>query len=113
VKARFEFDNPDLALKPGMYVNVALDRETEETVIVPDSAVIDSGPRRVVFVEESAGSFVPREVKTGVRGDGQVQILSGLNAGERVVVQGNFLIDSESRLRAAIVEAQSPAESPK
>jgi RND family efflux transporter MFP subunit len=113
VKARFEFDNPDLALKPGMYVNVALDRETEEAVIVPDSAVIDSGPRRVVFVEEAAGSFVPREVKTGVRGEGQVQILSGLNAGERVVVQGNFLIDSESRLRAAIVEAQTPAESPK
>jgi multidrug efflux pump subunit AcrA (membrane-fusion protein) len=99
---RFELDNRDLALKPGMYVNVNLERSAEESVVIPDSAVVDSGLRQVVFVEAEAGRFVPREVTLGTRGDGKVQVLSGVAAGERVVVKGNFLIDSESRLQSAI-----------
>jgi len=61
-----------------------------------------------VFVEAAAGRFVPREVALGARGEGQVQVLSGVDPGERVVVKGNFLIDSESRLQSAL-EGAAPA----
>jgi len=101
LKVRLEFPNPGLALKPGMYVDVSPDFETREGIVIPDSAVLDTGVRQVVFVEK-AGAFAPREVRVGSRGDGRVLILSGLAAGERVAVRANFLLDSESRLRAAI-----------
>ena len=102
---RFDFANPDLALKPGMFVDVVLRIESPEGVVVPDSAVLDTGARKIVFVEEKPGTFVPREVKVGVRSGGKVQVLSGVSAGESVAAQGNFLLDSESRLRAAIPSA--------
>ena len=106
LKARLEFPNPGLALKPGMYVDVTPDLGTREGVVIPDSAVIDTGVRQVVFVQIKGGqagnSFEPRLVRTGERAGGQVAILSGVAAGERVAVRANFLLDSESRLRAAI-----------
>jgi membrane fusion protein, copper/silver efflux system len=102
LKVRFEFGNGDLSLKPGMYVNVTLERQAVETVLIPDSAVLDSGLRQVVFVEAGPGRFVPREVRLGARGEGRVQVLAGIEVGERVVVKGAFLIDSESRMRSAI-----------
>jgi membrane fusion protein, copper/silver efflux system len=108
LKVRFEFPNPNLALKLSMYVNVELPIASSEGVVVPDSAVMDTGVRQVVFVNPREGRFEPRLVKVGVRGDGKVEILSGLSAGERVVVKANFLIDSESRLRSAI-SPPSPA----
>jgi len=101
LKARLEFPNPGLALKPGMYVDVTPDLGTREAVVIPDSAVIDTGVRQVVFVQKG-NSFEPRLVRTGERAGGQVAILSGVAAGERVAVRANFLLDSESRLRAAI-----------
>lgn len=101
LKARLEFPNRGLVLKPGMYVDVEPEIEASEGVVIPDSAVIDSGLRKVVFVEEN-GAFVPREVSVGSRGDGQAVVLSGVEVGERVVVRANFLLDSESRLRAAV-----------
>lgn len=101
LKVRLEFPNPGLVLKPGMYVDVAPDLETSEGIVIPDSAVIDTGLRQVAFVAKD-GAFQPREVRVGSRADGQALILSGIAAGERVAVRANFLLDSESRLRAAI-----------
>jgi Cu(I)/Ag(I) efflux system membrane fusion protein len=71
-------------------------------LMVPESAVIDSGVRQVVLVAKGDGRFVPREVKLGARGDGGVQILEGLDAGDSVVTSANFLIDAESNLKAAL-----------
>lgn len=101
VKVRIELANPGLRLKPGMYADVSPELAAPEGVVVPDSAVIDTGVRQVVFVE-SGGGFEPRQVAIGNRADGQALILEGLAAGERVAVRANFLLDSESRLRAAI-----------
>jgi multidrug efflux pump subunit AcrA (membrane-fusion protein) len=101
VKARLEFANPGLALKPGMYVDVTPDLGTRDGVVIPDSAVIDTGVRQVVFVQKGE-SFEPRQVQVGERADGEAVVLSGVTEGERVAVRANFLLDSESRLRAAI-----------
>jgi RND family efflux transporter MFP subunit len=110
LRARLEFPNRGLVLKPGMYVDVEPEIEAMEGVVIPDSAVIDSGLRKVVFVEKD-GAFVPREVTVGSRGDGRAVILAGVEAGERVVVRANFLLDSESRLRAAVAGVSHPAAS--
>jgi RND family efflux transporter MFP subunit len=104
LKVRFEFQNPDLVLKPAMFADVTLALETGEGVVVPDSAIMDTGVRRVVFVETSSGTFEPREIRVGVRGDGRAEVLSGVAEGEKVVVRANFLLDSESRLRAALTK---------
>jgi membrane fusion protein, copper/silver efflux system len=101
LKARIELPNPGMVLKPGMYVDVTPDLETQEGVVIPDSAVLDTGVRQVVFVEKD-GAFEPREVRVGSRGDGKALILEGVAAGERVAVRANFLLDSESRLRDAV-----------
>jgi Cu(I)/Ag(I) efflux system membrane fusion protein len=73
-------------------------------VTIPDSALIDTGVRKVVFVETAPGTFEPREVKVGVRGEGKALVLAGVREGEKVVVKANFLLDSESRLRAALTK---------
>lgn len=101
IKVRFEFANPDLALKPGMYADVTVSLQTSQGVVVPDSAVMDTGSRKLVFVEQAVGSYEPREVETGIGNNGKVRIVSGIQAGEAVVVKANFLLDSESRLRAS------------
>ena len=109
LKARLEIPNPRLILKPGMYVDVVPEIDATEGVVIPDSAVIDSGLRKVVFVEkraekrsEEGNAFEPREVTVGSAGDGKVIVLSGIQPGERVAVRALFLLDSESRLRAAV-----------
>ncbi len=102
LRVRFEFANPDLALKPGMFADVELQVEAPEGIVVPDSAVMDTGTRQVVFVETAPGRLEPRQVRIGIRGGGQAQVVEGLAPGERVVVRANFLVDSESRLRAAL-----------
>ena len=107
LKLRFEFDNKDLRLKPGMFVDVNLMIDYGEGIVVPDSAIMDSGTRQVVFVDKGEGRFEPREVKTGVRSEGKTQVLSGLNVQDRVVIKANFLLDSESRLRALIDAAMA------
>jgi len=96
-----EFANPDLKLKPGMFVNVDLRRSLGRQLTVPVDAVLDSGRRQVVFVDRGGGSFEPREVQLGERTETLVAVLSGLRAGEKVVTRANFLIDSESNLRQA------------
>lgn len=102
LKVRFEFANPELALKPGMFANVDLSVESAEGVVIPDSALLDTGERRIVFVARGNGVFEPREVQAGVRSGGRVQIVSGVATGEQVVIRANFLLDSESRLRSAV-----------
>jgi multidrug efflux pump subunit AcrA (membrane-fusion protein) len=102
LKIRLQFANPNLTLKPGMYGNVELVLDAGASLVVPDSAILDTGQRQIAFVERSAGKFEPREVKVGIRGGGKAQVLSGISEGERVVVEANFLLDSESQLRSAI-----------
>lgn len=103
-RARLEFPNPDFALKPGMFANVDLHVELEaEALLVPDMAVLRSGRRNTVFVALEGGRFEPREVTLGAHSEGEFyQVLSGLREGERIVVSGQFMLDSESRLREAI-----------
>jgi len=110
LKVRFEFPNPGLRLKPQMYANVSLDLHGATGVVIPDSALIDTGVRQIVFVDAGDGFFEPREVKVGVRGDGKAQILSGVKAGENVAVGANFLLDSESKLRAALTKMTGGAK---
>lgn len=99
---RMEFPNPDLTLKPGMFVNVELRRSLGRQLTVPVDALLDSGQRQVVFVDHGGGSLEPREVKVGERTENFASILGGLRAGEKVVTRANFLIDSESNLRQAL-----------
>jgi len=99
---RMEFPNPELKLKPGMFVNVELHKSFGRQLTVPVDAVIDSGTRQVVFVDLGKGAFAPREVKVGERTQDYLAILSGLRAGDHVVTRANFLIDSESNLRQSI-----------
>ncbi len=99
---RLEFPNADLALKPGMFVNVELRRALGRQLTVPVDAVLDSGERQRVFVARGDGSFQPREVKLGERTGDYAAVVSGLRAGEKVVTRANFLVDSESNLRQAI-----------
>ena len=112
IKVRLEFPNPGTALKPGMFGDVTLALETAEGVSIPESAVIDSGTRQVVFVGLGQGRFEPRLVRLGLRGEGRVQVLAGIQAGEAVVVRANFLLDSESRLRALVEQATAAAGAP-
>ena len=112
LKVRFDFPNPGLRLKPQMYANVALDLHSVTGVVVPDSALIETGVRVIAFVDAGGGSFEPREVKVGVRGNGKAQILSGVKEGEKVAVGANFLLDSESKLRAALTKMTGGASAP-
>jgi Cu(I)/Ag(I) efflux system membrane fusion protein len=101
-KVRLEFPNPKGDLKPEMFGEVTLQTEKREGLRIPADAVIDSGTKKVVFVAMGEGKLQPREVEIGpVTGDA-VEVLSGLVAGEKVVTRANFLIDSESRLRASL-----------
>ena len=102
LKARLEFENPGLLLKPGMYADVVTEAPAGEELAIPEEAVLDSGTRKIVFVKEGEGTFAPREVTIGARATGYYPVLSGVKEGELVVSSPNFLIDSESRLQAAM-----------
>jgi YHS domain-containing protein len=103
LKTRFELDNPNYMLRPDMFVDVELHVEVPVAITVPVDAVLDTGRHKTVFVECGEGCFAPREVETGWRLADRVQITNGLQPGERIVVAGNFLIDSESRMKLAAV----------
>ena len=105
---RVVLDNPFKVLRPGMYASVTLDIDRGESLIVPDDAVLDTGTRKIAFVALGEGRFTPREVAVGQRSGGRTQILSGLQEGDLVVVHANFLLDSESRLRAALAGGDAP-----
>jgi Cu(I)/Ag(I) efflux system membrane fusion protein len=99
VKLRLELENPGFLLRPEMLVDVELPVRLPPAVTVPLDALVDSGVRSRVYVERGEGIFEPREVETGWRFGERVQILHGVQPGERVVVAATFLVDSESRLR--------------
>ncbi|HEY6366102.1 MAG TPA: efflux RND transporter periplasmic adaptor subunit, partial [Candidatus Binatia bacterium] len=98
VKARLEVPNFDFKLKPEMYVNAEIKIDGGSHLAVPEEAVLDSGMRKVVFIDKSNGHFEPKEVKLGAKMDGYYQVLTGLNEGERVASSSVFLLDSESRM---------------
>jgi Cu(I)/Ag(I) efflux system membrane fusion protein len=99
---RIELENNANLLKPDMFADVILQTAMRSSIAVPDSAVMNTGTRSVVFVARADGTFEPREVSIGAKADGFYAIRSGVQAGERVVVDANFLVDSESRLKSAL-----------
>lgn len=101
LKVRLDMDNPGLLLKPDMYANVEFQLNIPVQLTVPADAVLNAGERKTVFVDRGNGFFEPRQVTTGQRNGDRIQILSGLTGGERIVTSGNFLIDSESQMKAA------------
>jgi Cu(I)/Ag(I) efflux system membrane fusion protein len=113
-RARIVLDNPDGALVAGQFVQVVLQSETARvTPWVPSSAVIADGTQTRVIVQDEAGAFRPVIVRTGNSNDGKTEILAGLSGGERVVVSGQFLIDSEANLSGALERLALPATDPK
>ncbi len=101
VKVRLEIPNPEGILKPGMFADVRLESAMRGVLAVPDSAILDSGMRQVVFASLGAGRFEPRQVRPGRRAEGFTEILSGLAEGERVVAAAAFMLDAESKLAEA------------
>jgi Cu(I)/Ag(I) efflux system membrane fusion protein len=101
-KVRVEVDNRDGALKPEMFADVVIEEPARNVTVIPESAVLATGTRSVLFVVKDDGSFEPREVETGTKSDRLIEIRRGVEPGEKVATQANFLIDSESRLKAAL-----------
>ena len=101
-RVRLKFANPDLKLMPGMFVNVSLDVPMGRHEVIPAGAVLQTGMRQIVFVDQGGGNLEPREVELGARVDDEYIVLKGLKDGERIVTSANFLIDSESQLQAAL-----------
>lgn len=120
VPVRLELANPGGLFKPAMYADIELAAPTKGKVLtIPTSAVIFGGTRQTVLVEQAEGRFEPREVKLGVQSTDYVEVLEGVGEGEKVVVAANFLIDSESNLKAAFggmsstpAKAETPAAAP-
>ena len=101
LKVRLELDNPGYVLRPDMFVDVEFPVTLPPALTVPSDAVLDSGLKKTVFVDRGNGFFEPRQVETGWRFGDRVEITKGLMAGEQIVISGNFLIDSESRMKMA------------
>ena len=99
VKARVEMANPGMKLKPDMFVRASVKVALGKAIVVPVTAVMDTGKRQVVWIETAPGMFEPQDVHLGQRTDDRVQVLSGLKSGDKVAVSGAYLIDSESQLR--------------
>ena len=109
-KVRLEFENPGYYLKPGMFVSAQIQAELKASaVLVPESAVLRSGAKNTVFVALPGGKFEARDVILGVEAENDTcEVLGGLQAGERIVTSGQFLLDSESQLREAIEKMRGP-----
>jgi multidrug efflux pump subunit AcrA (membrane-fusion protein) len=108
IKVRAEVDNRGQELKPEMFADVVLRAGLGAGLVVPESAVVHAGERQLVFLDLPDGRLQPREVLLGPKVSGGVQVLRGLEEGERVVASANFLLDSESSLKAALYSL-SPA----
>jgi Cu(I)/Ag(I) efflux system membrane fusion protein len=102
LQARIQLPNPQLKLRPGMYGDLIVDAPAAEMLTVPAEAVVDAGELQYVFVARANGRFEPRVVRVGERAAGRAQVVEGLAEDELVVTTSNFLVDSESRMRAAV-----------
>jgi RND family efflux transporter MFP subunit len=102
VRVRIVLGNPGGLLKPNMLASVTLQTPESHTLLVPADAVVDTGTQQLVFVAGGAGRFTPREVRVGRRSAGQVELLSGVAAGDEVAASATFFLDSESQLRGAL-----------
>jgi membrane fusion protein, copper/silver efflux system len=102
LKVRIEVPNPENLLKLEMFVNAAIKVELGERLALPESALLDTGERQLVFVDLGEGRIEPREVRVGREAGGYYELLSGVREGEKVVTSANFLIDSESKLKSAV-----------
>jgi Cu(I)/Ag(I) efflux system membrane fusion protein len=98
VRVRLELPNPTLELKPGMYGNVLIQTDQQERLIIPKEAVLDTGVRQIVFLDQGKGVYLPTEVKLGRRSEDKAEVLAGLKEGDRVVTSANFLLDAQSKL---------------
>jgi len=101
-RVRALISTPGGGLRGEAFVRLAIEIPLGRRLVVPEDALLDTGARQIAFVRDGAGRFEPREVVIGAEGDGQIEVLAGLTAGEHVVTAANFLIDSESRFRAAL-----------
>jgi Cu(I)/Ag(I) efflux system membrane fusion protein len=101
-RVRVEVANPGLKLKPDMFADISIEQDLGERLVVPSEAVLDSGERKVVFVAHDGGHFEPREITTAARLDDYYVVARGVREGEEVVTSGNFLLDSESRIKGAL-----------
>ncbi len=101
LRARAEVPNPNGELKPDMYLSAIVYAPVGKKLAIPDTAVLDTGARQLVYVSKEAGHYEPREVKLGREAGGYYEVISGLTEGEQVVSSANFFIDSESKIRAA------------
>jgi membrane fusion protein, copper/silver efflux system len=99
MKVRFAIPNPDGLLKPQMFTNVEMELNLGKRLVIPETAVLDTGTRQIVYVDTGEGSFAAREIKAGDRGGGMCEVLGGLKAGEKVASSAVFLIDSEAKLK--------------
>ena len=113
-KVRVELPNPDGSIKPGMFAAVNMGTDASEpSLVIPESALIDSGSSQVVLVTRGDGKFEPRRVVAGRRNGSEVEIASGLKEGEQIVTSATFLIDAESNLRAALQSFTADTGAPK
>jgi Cu(I)/Ag(I) efflux system membrane fusion protein len=110
-KVRLEFGNPAMRLKPGMFLNVSLEVRQPPQLVVPRDAVIDTGMRQLVLVDEGNSRFTLREIKVGTQGQEYYTVRAGLSAGEKVARNIQYLIDSETQLKQA-VDKQAGAATP-
>ena len=101
-KVRVELDNADDKLKPDMYANVELQADLGTKLAIPQEAVIESGQKQVVFLHHGGGRLEPRLIQTGAKTGAWYEVIEGLKEGDHVVTSANFLIDSESRLKAVV-----------
>lgn len=111
-KLRIELPNPDGLLRSNMFADVEIMLGQTPVVQVPEGAVIDTGERQVVILELGEGRFRAEPVKVGRRGDGMIEIVSGVAAGDIVVSTATFLIDAESNLNAALAALSAPDSAP-
>jgi Cu(I)/Ag(I) efflux system membrane fusion protein len=109
VKVRIDVDNAGGTLKPDMYADVQLRTDMGTGLVVPDSAIIDTGDRKLVFLDRPDGAIEPREIDVGVRIPEGYQVVRGLAKGDRVVTAANFLLDSESSLKSALAALTAPS----
>ncbi len=101
VRVRLELPNPGLKLKPGMFGNVMLRTDAANTLVVPKEAVLETGLRQLVFLDQGQGRYEPASVKLGRRSQDSVEVIEGLREGDRIVTSANFLLDAESKLTSA------------